>query len=876
MGWQLPGWVVRYQTACRPTLSVCVALLVATGLWPAVARSAPGNIHGLPFTRFYSFEEIGSASRGARLGFDELGRIAVTRGGACAVLNDTAWTDIADRSAGAPVMERLVFGPQGDAYFCAFGSWGTAQIIEGRLHPSTLVSGERPAWLTNANFGEIIPLRDGIFFGCQNGIVYWERASGRHTFFEVPSVARLFAVGQTLYVSSHLWGISRLNLAAGRIERLKSPVISGSLIEQAVALDDTQVVLSSSNGRLFLFDGTVFSPFPGILTEQPLGRVTAMTRLPEGHIAMAISGAGVYLVAADGTIHTSLTTPEYHRVTDLAARESGVLWIVTESGVEKILYNSALTSFGQRQGLPLSWPQLVRWRDRIVVASGGRLYEAMEGRTGETTRFQLLRDQPSAGIWAMASDGTELLVGTSEGVYARAHDGSFLPVLTDINASRLACAGGTFFILGSSQLAAVRLEKGQWVECAPRVPGLGYPLVVHATNHAAWIEFGPNRAARVGLRDGQLTVRMFDQFPWTAPRWVNIGWAGDTVALTGNPDGRIFFDEQTESLVERPELARLLAEAPHPINRFREDRDGTIWATHDEGLLTIQRQGDHPVYDATTFGKINDRFPLAQLLPDDDVWLVTGQSLYHVDRSFRPMPRFHGPPVLVSMTNGRSPEELLPHAGQPDAIPQLAYRDNSLVLRFFAGSYASRLPPNYEFRVHRGNDSWVAVGNSSLLTLTNLREGSYRLEARIKSNQQPRGGTFSLRFEIAPPWYRTWYAYACYALGIVSVVHGLMRWSAHRTRSRNVVLEKLVAERTNELRVAMQQLNEETRNAATLAERDRLAGEIHDSLQQGLSGVMLHLDATLKLADLPADVRSRLSVARNMVSFTRHEVQHAV
>jgi len=35
----------------------------------------------------------------------------------------------------------------------------------------------------------------------------------------------------------------------------------------------------------------------------------------------------------------------------------------------------------------------------------------------------------------------------------------------------------------------------------------------------------------------------------------------------------------------------------------------------------------------------------------------------------------------------------------------------------------------------------------------------------------------------------------------------------------------------------MQKLNDETRNAATLAERDRLAGEIHDSLQQGLSGL---------------------------------------
>jgi signal transduction histidine kinase len=74
----------------------------------------------------------------------------------------------------------------------------------------------------------------------------------------------------------------------------------------------------------------------------------------------------------------------------------------------------------------------------------------------------------------------------------------------------------------------------------------------------------------------------------------------------------------------------------------------------------------------------------------------------------------------------------------------------------------------------------------------------------------------------------------------------------------------------------MDKLNEETRHTATLAERHRLAGEIHDSVQQGLSGLMLQLDATLKLTPLPEAIRSRLSVARNMVSFTRHEVQQAV
>ena len=89
-------------------------------------------------------------------------------------------------------------------------------------------------------------------------------------------------------------------------------------------------------------------------------------------------------------------------------------------------------------------------------------------------------------------------------------------------------------------------------------------------------------------------------------------------------------------------------------------------------------------------------------------------------------------------------------------------------------------------------------------------------------------------------------------------------------------LRRRVASRTAELRTAMEKLQRETQTAATLAERDRLAGEIHDSLEQGFSGLILQLDTTAKLGACPPEVRTGLGLARNMVAFSRNEVRHAV
>jgi signal transduction histidine kinase len=90
------------------------------------------------------------------------------------------------------------------------------------------------------------------------------------------------------------------------------------------------------------------------------------------------------------------------------------------------------------------------------------------------------------------------------------------------------------------------------------------------------------------------------------------------------------------------------------------------------------------------------------------------------------------------------------------------------------------------------------------------------------------------------------------------------------------VLRRRVQQRTRELEIATERLRREAEISATLSERNRLAGEIHDSLEQGFSGLMLQLDATVLLPDCSAHVREGIQLARRMAAFSRSEVRHAV
>jgi signal transduction histidine kinase len=91
------------------------------------------------------------------------------------------------------------------------------------------------------------------------------------------------------------------------------------------------------------------------------------------------------------------------------------------------------------------------------------------------------------------------------------------------------------------------------------------------------------------------------------------------------------------------------------------------------------------------------------------------------------------------------------------------------------------------------------------------------------------------------------------------------------------LLRRKVIRRTQELNAAMSKLEQETKTSATLAERNRLAGEIHDGLEQGLSAIMMQLDGLeSKLGNNPSEVSRHLELARNMVRFSRTEVRYSL
>lgn len=858
-------------------LLVCFAFLTTGVSLPcrsATVSSDKGEApaKGLPFLRVYPYDEIGYASRTARISFDQHGRVALVREGAFFVLNDDAWVNLIQESL--PGMVRLVMGQDRKLYFGSRRLFGRAVVSEaGKLVPDVIATRNPPPWIVPAFFDDIVPTREGVYFGSWYGVAFVRYDSDEVVFLDVKNECRLIAFGERVFAATKDGGIFEI-VADGAGKTLRVSTDNGPVVDCAMPLDDAHALVSTTSNELLLFDGKELRPWladPRVLS---LRKISCIQKLADGDVAVSELGSGLFLFSKDGRVRRSYTTSRFRQISDIASNESGVLWLATEDAVVKVLYDCPLEDFGRELGLLPNWPLVAELDASTYVLSDRTFYSLEKARGGKTSEFRPIPSQLPAGGDCLAGDGRVMLAGSPDGIY-ELQGKSFVKVSDFPSASKLALIGSDLcMLLSTDEIGLIRRQGDRWTEACPRIPGLGFSPIVHASSEGMLVETANNGVALVSFDAGSASLSVTKIRPWPEAEWTSASILGDVAMLTGRYRQRCFYDLRTRQFVARKDLDEVLDKSEQWIIRLHKGTDGTLWGLSNKSLIAFFSKGQGYTVDQTSFDYINNLYPSATVLPSGAVWITASQGLFRVDTTYRPAEKPPGRLSIISLADTFSGTELWTGKAAASGILQLSATENSISIRTFSGTYRNRRAPAYAYRL---NDApWLAVESGSLLSFRDLSEGDHDLAIRALDGPAAKLESAHLRLSIAPPWYRSAPAKLAYLALSLLGFYGAMRLSSRVARKRSEMLERLVSERTGQLEKAMERLNEETRVAATLAERNRLAGEIHDSLQQGLSGAILQLDSTINLPAVDARVRSRLGVVRNMISFTRHEVQNAV
>jgi len=387
-----------------------------------------------------------------------------------------------------------------------------------------------------------------------------------------------------------------------------------------------------------------------------------------------------------------------------------------------------------------------------------------------------------------------------------------------------------------SRRTLFRFFDGVWSEygnldALPR----GYPIVATMDDRGAlWFGYVNNRIARVSGR----SVQLFD-----LKRSADIGnvlaiLAKEGTLWVGGELGLAHFDGQRFVPVHSTTGTPF-----NGISGIVRARDGDLWINGADGIVRIDhREVSRFLKDPTHSveceifnyldgvpGTALQVHPQPSVVQTSDgiVWFSMTAGVISIDPTH--LVRNSQPPPLTiwSLTTGG---KRYPNRGSPLQLP---IHTNQVQIEYTAGSLSVPERVHFKYRLEGSDSDWQEAGTRREALYTNLGPGQYRFQVIASNNDGVWNNTGAgLQFTIAPAFYQTRWFYAVCVLAVGGLLAVLYR-------------------------VRMQQVAAQARGRleARLAERERIARDLHDTLLQGIQGLILRFQAATDR--IPADVPAR-------------------
>ncbi|MFL6353197.1 MAG: two-component regulator propeller domain-containing protein [Bryobacteraceae bacterium] len=641
------------------------------------------------------------------------------------------------------------------------------------------------------------------------------------------------------------------------------PPFSGSLPHGNIS-----AILADASGRIWIGAPTGLSVYQdGNVTTYtvhdglPSNRIAALYQDRNGTVWVS-TDAGLARISENAIQRFPANDPLYGSIVlSIFEDREGSLWLGTDSDGLTVLRDQRFTSYGRKEGLPDDFVRCI-FHDRNGVVwigtNNGGLDRFENGRFSALTTKDGLS---SNVILSLAEDSAgSLLVGTPDGlnIVRKSAKGSSGPIQILTSADGLAddFVRSIYKDADDSLWIGTRRGLSHWTKQGFRTytqaDGLGNDVVgALLRDHEGnlWIgtlrgltRFNAGRFTNYTVKDG-LSSNVITAL---AEDENHVVWIG-TKDAQSNHGGLNRF--QSGKIFRYPSSLGI----PDVIYGILEDSRQNLWLPAKTGIFKISRnqlngfaEGRTSSINVASYGPIDGLrvsecsgggHPAASASPDGTLWFATLRGVATINSQQSELN--HSPPP-VALESVYVDDQVLNPARATDISP-----GHSRFSFEYAGlSFIAPRNVRFRYKLEGFDRDWNNAGTRRVAYYTNLSPGRYRFRVQARKHEglwNESGASFA--FRLRPRFYQTYWFY--FLLLLASI---LLIWQIYRWRVKQV----------------------EAQFNAVLAERNRIAREIHDTLAQGFVAVSIQLELVARTLSISTDS------AHQLLKQVQHLVQNSL
>lgn len=722
----------------------------------------------------------------------------------------------------------------------------------------------------NADVWQIFEVQNKIYFVVGTQMIFvWENGSIRS--INIPNNATIFKsfkCNNDLYFATETSGIAKLK--GDSIELLHTAKeIWNEKIFSILPFDNNSLILATSQNGLYLIDTKSPAKLMKLNTNadyffsQKL--IYSGLKLPDNMFAFSSLNGGLIIISNKGEKLYELNSSNglmVNAVYDMFIDKENTLWLATEHGLYKVFLQLPVRKFGKEDGLNHIISNLHYFNHLLYIGTHSSTYAMpVKNISGkilneklEVINEEVIYNQGFAELNVNSDDGIKkiLLGAYLRGIYAIY--GTKLELLEAIySPTSLKQSSKQPDILYAGSINGIFVYKLNYRNNRLSIDSIGKLKTPNSEvrniveDAQGYIWFGADRDGvyRVKFKDmPQNEALEFNRFGAESGLpshnlFYPVYFNNQLFVLT---NGSVFkFVKDNTEIGGRFELAhefnRTINGTKLHIKELKTDSYGRIWIIAESGYYI-------GYYDSKKIFQIEEQYT-AGYIPNTDANIFTVISeneicvgdydkILRINGKFKELTIKKLPKVVFSKVSfgnfvhnekGENESIELQHLGGSNWYikQKLPYFNTKVKIEFGLPSYEPSSMPYFEYKLEGIDLNWNMGNAQNIVVYNTLPEGNYTFKVRARSLNGIVSDETTLKFTIAPPYFRSFAAYIVYFILLIVLFLLGQKWYQLRYIAKKAELEKVIQERTAEIMLQKQEIEHQAAKLHSQAEMLKLS-----------------------------------------------------